>query len=141
METNITTVGVLAFFKALFPSAFGAILAVWYKRGEVTWSDLSPKRKFLLCILVVMAFIVGTLTSHYLSGAILEQTTIPHDSWQADSLKIFIGISSLKILDHTIKNVDPLLETIFKNINSIINLIFKGITNKIKTWLKIGDNK
>lgn len=139
METNITTVGVLAFLKALFPSAFGAILAVWYKRGEVTWSDLTFSRKVFLCLMVIFAFIVGTLISHYLSGALLEYTTIPHDSWQADSLKIFIGISSLKILDHTIKNVDPLLENIFKNINSVVTLIFNGIKGKIKKWFKMED--
>lgn len=141
METNITTVGVLAFLKALFPSAFGAILAVWYKRGEVTWSDLTFSRKAFLCLMVIFAFIVGTLISHYLSGALLEYTTIPHDSWQADSLKIFLGISSLKILDHTIKNVDPLLETIFKNVNSILTLVFNGISQRIKSIFKIGDDK
>lgn len=141
METNITTVGLLAFLKALFPSAFGAILAVWYKRGEVTWSDLSTLRKIILCIVVIVVFVVGTLISHYVSGAILEQTLIPVESWRADGLKIFIGLSSLKILDHTIKNVDPLLETIFANVNLIINLIFKGITQKIKSIFKMGDDE
>ena len=134
METNITTVGLLAFLKALFPSAFGAILAVWYKRGEVTWSDLSTLRKIILCIVVIVVFVVGTLI-------ILEQTLIPVESWRADGLKIFIGLSSLKILDHTIKNVDPLLETIFANVNLIINLIFKGITQKIKSIFKMGDDE
>jgi len=141
METNITTAGILAFLKALFPSAFGAILAVWYKRGEVTWSDLTFIRKVVLCVMVMVVFIAGTLISHYLSAAILEPTSIPLDSWRADGLKIFIGISSLKILDHTIKNVDPLLENIFKNFNSIINLVFKGITERIKSIFKIGDDK
>lgn len=141
MDTNITTVGILAFLKAIFPSALGAILAVWYKRGEVTWSDLSFIRKVMLCLLVLVAFIAGTLISHYLSAAILEPTSIPMDSWRADGLKIFIGISSLKILDHTIKNVDPLLENIFKNIHSIVNLFFTGVSNKIKSIFKMGGTK
>lgn len=139
MDTNITTVGILAFLKALFPSALGAILAVWYKRGEVTWSDLSFTRKLFLCFMVLVAFICGTLISHYLSAAILEPTTIPMDSWRADGLKIFIGISSLKLIDHTIKNIDPLLETIFKNVHSIVNLFFTGLTTKIKSWFKMGE--
>lgn len=139
MDTNITTVGILAFLKALFPSALGAILAVWYKRGEVTWSDLSFTRKLFLCFMVLVAFICGTLISHYLSAAILEPTTIPMDSWRADGLKIFIGISSLKLIDHTIKNIDPLLETIFKNVHSIVNLFFTGLTKKIKSWFKMGE--
>ena len=139
MDTNITTVGILAFLKAIFPSALGAILAVWYKRGEVTWSDLSFTRKLFLCFMVLVAFICGTLISHYLSAAILEPTTIPMDSWRADGLKIFIGISSLKLIDHTIKNIDPLLETIFKNVHSIVNLFFTGLTKKIKSWFKMGE--
>ena len=139
MDTNITTVGILAFLKALFPSALGAILSVWYKRGEVTWSDLSFTRKLFLCFMVLVAFICGTLISHYLSAAILEPTTIPMDSWRADGLKIFIGISSLKLIDHTIKNIDPLLETIFKNVHSIVNLFFTGLTKKIKSWFKMGE--
>lgn len=139
MDTNITTVGILAFLKAIFPSALGAILAVWYKRGEVTWSDLSFTRKLFLCFMVLVAFICGTLISHYLSAAILEPTTIPMDSWRADGLKIFIGISSLKLIDHTIKNIDPLLETIFKNVHSIVNLFFTGLTTKIKSWFKMGE--
>lgn len=139
MDTNITTVGILAFLKALFPSALGAILAVWYKRGEVTWSDLSFTRKLFLCFMVLVAFICGTLISHYLSAAILEPTSIPMDSWRADGLKIFIGISSLKLIDHTIKNIDPLLETIFKNVHSIVNLFFTGLTKKIKSWFKMGE--
>jgi hypothetical protein len=139
MDTNITTVGILAFLKAIFPSALGAILAVWYKRGEVTWSDLSFTRKLFLCFMVLVAFICGTLISHYLSAAILEPTSIPMDSWRADGLKIFIGISSLKLIDHTIKNIDPLLETIFKNVHSIVNLFFTGLTTKIKSWFKMGE--
>ena len=139
MDTNITTVGILAFLKAIFPSALGAILAVWYKRGEVTWSDLSFTRKLFLCFMVLVAFICGTLISHYLSAAILEPTSIPVDSWRADGLKIFIGISSLKLIDHTIKNIDPLLETIFKNVHSIVNLFFTGLTTKIKSWFKMGE--
>lgn len=139
MDTNITTVGILAFLKAIFPSALGAVLAVWYKRGEVTWSDLSFTRKLFLCFMVLVAFICGTLISHYLSAAILEPTTIPMDSWRADGLKIFIGISSLKLIDHTIKNIDPLLETIFKNVHSIVNLFFTGLTTKIKSWFKMGE--
>src|SRR5574344_980361 len=135
MDTNITTVGVLAFLKAIFPSAFGAVLAVWYKRGEISWSDLTFTRKVMLCLLIISAFIVGTLISHYLSGAILEYTTIPHDSWQADSLKIFLGISSLKILDQTVKNIDPFLDVIVKNIYSILELIMTGFKDKIKKWL------
>lgn len=139
MDTNITTAGVLAVLKALFPSAFGAILAVWYKKGEITWSDLTLSRKIILCTLVMVAFIAGTMISHYLSAAILEPTSIPMDSWRADCLKIFLGISSLKLIDHTIKNIDPLLETIFKNVHSIVNLFFKGVINKIKSWFKMGD--
>lgn len=89
--------------------------------------------------MVLVAFICGTLISHYLSAAILEPTTIPMDSWRADGLKIFIGISSLKLIDHTIKNIDPLLETIFKNVHSIVNLFFTGLTTKIKSWFKMGE--
>lgn len=141
METNITTVGVLALLKALFPSALGAMLAVWYKRDEVTWSDLTLMQKFTLCLFVVIAFLMGTLISHYVSNAILEVISIPTDSWQADSLKIFIGVSSLKIIDHTVKNVDPLLDTIFTNLHSILGVIFSGIKDKIGKFFKSGDNK
>lgn len=139
MDTNITTAGILAVLKALFPSAFGALLAVWYKKGEVTWSDLTLFRKFILCTLVMIAFMAGTMISHYLSAAILEPTSIPLDSWRADCLKIFLGISSLKLIDQTIKNIDPLLETIFKNVHSIVNLFFKGIAKKIKSLFKMGE--
>lgn len=141
METNITTAGVLATLKALFPSALGAILAVWYKRGEVTWSDLSFSRKIFLCLFVMVVFVIATLISHYISSTILELTSWSDNSWRSDALKIFIGISSLKLLDQTIKNVDPILETIFKNIHSILNLVLNGVLFKIKSIFKTGDDK
>ena len=141
MDTHITTVGVLAFLKAIFPSALGAMLAVWYKRDSVTWSDLTLGQKFTLCIFVLLAFSMGTLISYYVSNSILEFFSMSVNTWQADSLKIFIGISSLKLIDQTVKNVDPLLETIFNNVNIIVGMIFEGIKNKIKSFFKIGGDK
>lgn len=140
MDTNITTVGILALLKTLFPSALGAMLAVWYKKDQVTWSDLTIMQKFTLCLFIVVAFLIGTLISHYVSNAILEVISIPTDSWQADSLKIFIGLSSLKLIDHTVKNVDPLLDTIFSNIHNIVVVILSGIKERLKKFFKIGDD-
>lgn len=121
---TISGVGILAMLKSLFPSFIGACLAVWYKRGSVDWSILSPSQKVFLTLTVLGAMMVGIFTSHVLGGAIIEYFKVVPDSLYADCVKGAIGLSSLKIIDSAMSNTD-----------NVLNVLSEGLISKLKKWL------
>lgn len=115
MDTNIIT-GVMVFLKGLFPAFIGSVLAVWYKKDDIQFKELKASHKAFICLVIFCAILVGVSLGHMLGGSIIHYFSIPETSYYADLIKFFIGLSSLKIIDSSMKNIDVVLEIINNSI-------------------------
>lgn len=119
MDTNLFA-GIMVFLKGLFPAFIGSVLAVWYKRTDVEFKDLKASHKLFIAVVIMTAILVGVSLGHFLGGSIIHYFNIEQHSYYADLIKFFIGLSSLKIIDASMKNIDTLLNTVISSITEKI---------------------
>ncbi len=114
---------ILAFIKSLFPAFMGSVIAVWYNRNSKDSSEIKKYHILFIIFFVFFAVLLGVSVAHILGGSIIEYFNISHTSYYADLIKFFVAMSSLKIIDNSMKNAD-----------SIIEITFKGIKKFFRKW-------
>lgn len=133
VDTNTLT-GIIVFLKAIMPALIGSGLAIWYRKDNVNLKDLSFTEKLSIFILVLAALFLGVWMSHVLGGALIQYSNVEPSSYYADLIKAAVGLSSLKILDSSIKSIDEILIAIRTGLVEIIKAIQEGIMSKIKRF-------
>ena len=130
METGTTISGAaIVALKWLFPALIGATLAVWYKRNEVDWNSKTTAQKVAISLTGLLGVLIGIAISYALGGAVIESFNV--DIWGFQFL-IYLGcgLSSLKIIDAVMKNIDPILEIITTGVTDAVKGIVDSITHK-----------
>ena len=133
METSTTLSGALILaLKWLFPSLIGAMLAVWYKKDDVDWNSKTTSQKFTTSFVGLFALIIGVTLSYAMGSAVIEIFNISVFGFQ---LLIYFGfgLSSLKILDAVVKNIDPILDIITSGVKDVVKGVVDSIAHK---WRK-----
>lgn len=133
METGTTiSASIVVALKWLFPSLIGSMLAVWYKRDEADWNSKTTPQKFMISLLGFLGVVIGVIISYALGGAVIESFNISVLGFQF-LIYFGCGLSSLKILDAVMKNIDPILEIITTGVKDVVKGTVDSITHK---WRK-----
>lgn len=132
METNTTIFAVIiSTLKWLFPSLVGSLLAVWYKRNDPDWKKTPKVSKFKTFTLALAAIIVGVIISWSVGGVIINYANL--SAFEGVFLVYFIvSLSSLKLLDAVVKNIDPIIDMIMNGVTEFISKSINSILDKFK---------
>lgn len=123
MEANTTSYTLLSILKWLFPSLFGSVLAVWYKRNDIDWKNKTLTDKIIYSMFGLIAIIVGCTLGVVIGNTIIVYTEITED-WYKFSVLFVSGLCSLKVLDSIVKNSDDVLKIISDGIKESLMKFF-----------------
>lgn len=126
MEANSTSLTLYGLLKWLFPSLVGAVLAVWFKRNDIEWSDKTTLDKALYTLIGVCAVVFGCVIGFTIAQVIITYANIS-DYWYGFGIHIGSGLVSLKVLDAIIKNTDDLLTIITTGVKNVVKKFFNKI--------------
>lgn len=129
METGTTSFGVLAILKWLLPSLLGNAFAMWYKRNDVDWKNKDGVQKTTTIFIGFFGILLGCIVSWAVGGAVIEYFEISVYKFQF-LIYVLSGLSSLKLIDSVMKNVDPIIES-----------VTNGFVLVIKSWVDYLVNK
>lgn len=128
MEANSTSWGLFELLKFFFPSLFGAIAAVWYRRNDVDWSIKSNFDKFLYTLIGLCAVVFGCLVGLVIAQVIITYAGVT-EFWYEIAIRFGSGVVSLKVLDAIVKNTDDILTIVTTGVKDILTSFinrFKG---------------
>lgn len=114
----------ISFLKLLFPSFIGSCIAVWYKRSEYSFKDLTIYQKIFLVIYIAITIFFSMSVAYYLSFAIIDWSGVAYKSWYAFSIQLLTAMTSLKLIDQVMKKSDDIFNTIFDGIKNMLNSFF-----------------
>lgn len=130
METNTTIFSIIT-LKWLFPSLIGSSLAVWYKRKDVDWGCSTTCDKIKVTLIGFGAIVIGVYIAHLIGGSIVEHFAIT-SYFYSSLIYGMSGLSSLKVLDAVVKNIDPILDIITSGIKDVIKAIVDVFSSKYR---------
>lgn len=129
METGTTGFGALAIMKWLLPSLLGNAFAMWYKRHDITWNNKNTTEKTIITIVGLFGIIVGCMLAWAIGGAVIEYFEITVYKFQF-LIYVLSGLSSLKLIDSVMKNIDPIVESVTNGVRDIIKSWVEYLVNK-----------
>lgn len=129
METGTTSVGVIAVLKWLLPSLLGNAFALWSKRNDLDWKNKNIVDKIYITIVGVFGIILGVLIAWALGGAVIGYFEIKIYEFQF-LIYVVSGLSSLKLIDSVMKNVDPIIDSITSGARKIVKSWVDYLVNK-----------
>ena len=129
METGTTSVGVIAVLKWLLPSLLGNAFAMWSKRNDLDWKNKNIVDKIYITIVGVFGIILGVLIAWALGGAVIGYFEIKIYEFQF-LIYVVSGLSSLKLIDSVMKNVDPIIESVTSGARQIVKSWVDYLVNK-----------
>ena len=120
----------LTFAKGVFPATVGSIIAVWRKRKEVKFEEMSMYQKASMLVVILCAIVVGVCIGKWVGGAIALYFGI-EQGVQVILIEFATALNGLKIVDSLIKGAESALDIITENIPIIANKIVDAISGKI----------
>lgn len=126
MEAN-STISLIGVFHWLFPSLIGSALAVWYKRNDIDWSNKTGSEKLMLSLLGVAAIIVGVVIGLTIAKVVITYTGVS-EYWYQFGIHLVSSLSSLKVLDIFVKNMDEIFAMVVDAIKSALRKLINKLT-------------
>ena len=120
----------LTFAKGVFPATLGSIIAVWRKRKEVKFEEMSMYQKTSMLVVILCAIVVGVCIGKWVGGAIALYFGI-EQGVQVILIEFATALNGLKIVDSLIKGAESALDIITENTPIIANKIVSAIGDKI----------
>lgn len=122
MENILTWL--ISFLKLLFPSFIGSCIAVWYKRSEYSFKDLTIYQKIFLVIYVALTITFSMIVAFYISWAVIDLTGVIYKSGYAFAIQLLTGVVSLKLIDQIMSKSDDIFNALFDGIKDTIKHFF-----------------
>lgn len=120
----------LTFSKAIFPATLGSLIAVWRKRKEVEFTNMSVYQKASIVITAICAVIIGVCIGKWLGGAIAIHFGV-EQGIQIILIEFATALNALKIIDSLIKSAESALDIVTENVPILINKVVGAISDKI----------
>lgn len=120
----------LSMSKGFFPAFLGSLIAVWRKRKEVKFDEMTAYQKASMLIVVICAIVVGVCIGKWVGGAIALYFGVELEM-QIILIEFITALNGLKIVDSMIKGAESALDIVTENVPILINKIVSNISDKI----------
>lgn len=120
----------LTFAKGVFPATVGSIIAVWRKRKEVKFEEMSVYQKVSMLVVIISAIVIGVCIGKWVGGAIALYFGV-EQGVQMVLIEFATALNGLKIVDSLIKSAESALDIVTENVPILINKVVGAISDKI----------
>lgn len=120
----------LTFAKGVFPATVGSIIAVWRKRKEVKFEEMSAYQKVSMLVVIISAIVIGVCIGKWVGGAIALYFGV-EQGVQMVLIEFATALNGLKIVDSLIKSAESALDIVTENVPILINKVVGAISDKI----------